>query len=415
MIIYKSLENIGGNEMDGFVQFAQRTVKAVSDILPFPISVSDEQGCIAGDTNPSRIGTVHTPSIEVIRANKVILYTEEKASRIDNVLPGVAVPLNFDNKPVGVLGIIGDPDEVESYAYLVKKYVEMMWQETLHVQFENLETMTLESFVQYILLSESVNLNQINHYCKLLNIKSTVRRVCILVDIGDYIVKNVQGKQRAIPLERFKKTLLECVIRSFDGSQHDICAFLNMEKIVFLKSMKGESDFLHFMEEFRVRSDKLLEMFCVYKVDDVAIASGNIFSSIENLNQSYEQADWLIEYGKRLSIVPKIYSYYDWEILIDIFPNQLDEKMQKIVVQRLKPLMDNNAFIELKYNFITYCNHNMNISKTAKALFIHRNTLIYRLKKIDNLTGICTSRFEHCMLLYLVLKGKAEFVPISHR
>lgn len=390
--------------MDGFVQFAQKTVKAVSEILPFEISVSDEQGYIIGDTNPVRIGTMHAPSIEVIEANRVILYTEEKASTIDNVLPGVAVPLNFDNKPVGVLGIIGDPNEVKSYAYLVKKYVEMMWQETLHVQIENLATMTLESFMQYILLSESVNLNQVNHYCKLLNIDSTSKRVCIIVDIGDYIVKNVQGKQRAIPLDQFKKTLLDCVVRSFNGGHYDICAFLNMEKIVFLKSMKNDDDFLHFMEEFRGRCEKLFDMFCVYKVDDVAIASGNIFSSIENLNQSYEQADWLIGYGKRLSIVPKIYSYYDWNILIDILPHQLGSKMQKIIEQRLKPLMNSKDFTELKDNFLTYCNHNMNISKAAKALFIHRNTLIYRLKKIDNLTGLCTSRFDHCTLLYFAMK-----------
>ncbi|WP_404455078.1 helix-turn-helix domain-containing protein [Virgibacillus necropolis] len=390
--------------MDGFVQFAQKTVKAVSEILSFPISVSDERGYIIGDTNSSRIGTVHMPSIEVMKANKVILFTEDKASRMDNVLPGVAVPLNFDNKPVGVLGIIGDPDEVESYAYLVKKYVEMMWQETLHVQIENLETMTLESFVQYILLNKSINRNQINHYCKLLTINSEVKRICIIVDIGNYLLKNVQFNDGTIPRDRLKKTLLDCVVRTFDKHQQDICAFLNTERIVFLKSIESEDDFLHFMVGFWDRCEKLLEMFSVYKVDDVTIASGNLFPSIDSLNQSYEQADWLIRYGNKSSITPKIYSYYDWNILIDILPHQIDSKMQKILVQRLKSLINNEAFTDLKHNFITYCNHNMNISKAAKALFIHRNTLIYRLKKIDNLTGLCTSKFEHCTLLYFVLK-----------
>ncbi|ASN04420.1 CdaR family transcriptional regulator [Virgibacillus necropolis] len=394
--------------MDGFRQFAQNTVKAVSEILSFPISVSDEQGYIIGDTNPSRIGTIHAPSIEVIKANEVILFTEEKASSMDNVLPGVAVPLNFDNKTVGVLGIIGNPNEVESYAYLVKKYVEMMWQETLHVQIENLETMTLESFVQYILLNKSVNRNQINHYCKLLTVEPNLKRICIIVDIGDYLLKNVQSNGGTIPRDRLKKTLLNCVVRTFEESDQTICAFLNTERIVFLKSIKSEDDFLHFMKGFKDRCEKLLEMFCVYKVDDVRIASGNMFLSIEDLNQSYEQADWLIRYGKRLSITSKIYSYYDWDILIDMLPHQLDPKMQKIVVRRLKLLMTNEAHAELKHDFMVYCNHNMNISQAAKALFIHRNTLIYRLKKIDNLTGLCTSRFEHCTLLYFVLKAESS-------
>ncbi|SDQ19809.1 CdaR family transcriptional regulator [Virgibacillus salinus] len=390
--------------MEGFVQFAQNTVKTVSEILPFPISVSDEQGYIIGDTNPLRIGTIHTPSIEVIKANKVILFTEEKTIHMDNVLPGVAVPLNFENKPVGVLGIIGNPQEVESYAYLVKKYVEMMWQETLHVQIENLEAMTLESFVQYILLNEPINHEQISHYCELLHIEPNWKRTCIVIDIGDYLLKNMQDKHGHIPPERMKKTILDCIVRAFSGNQQDICAFLNTERIVFLKCTNSEEDFQKFMNDFRNCSIHLLEMFQVYKLSDVIIASGNICSSLDHVAQSYWEADSLIKFSHESMITPKIYSYFDWDILIEMLPHQLGLNMQKILVQRLKPLINDDAFSQLKHDFITYCNNNMNISKAAEDLFIHRNTLIYRLKKINNITGLDTSCFEHCTLLYFVLK-----------
>lgn len=390
--------------MEGFVHFAQNTVKAVSEILSFPISVSDEDGYIIGDTNPSRIGTIHSPSIEVIKENQVILFTEEKVAKMENVLPGVAVPLNFDNKPVGVLGIIGNPDEVEPFGILVKRYVEMMWQETLRMQTENLEAMTLESFVQYLLLNNNVSQEQISDYCNLLHIEPSPKRTCIIVDIGDYLLRNVQEKQKSLALEQLKKTLLNCVTRVFDGDQRSVCAFLNTERIVLLKSFRDEENSLTFMKNFRNRSEHLINMLEGYSVNNVAVASGNSCPSIEHIKQSYLEADTLMKFGQQLNITPSIFSYYDWEMLLAMLPYHIDPDMRKILIKRLEPLMQDDAFDMLKHNFIVYCNHNMNISKAAKELFIHRNTLIYRLKKIDDITGLCTNRFEHCTLLYFALK-----------
>lgn len=390
--------------MEGFVQFAQKAVKAVSDTLPFPISLSDEHGYIIGDTNASRIGTLHNPSMEVIKANEVITFTEEKAIGMENVLPGVAVPLNFDNKPVGVLGIIGNPNEVESYAYLVKKYVEIMWQETIRVQIENLDAMTLESFVQYVLLNKTVDQDQLNHYCQLLDVDSSSNRACIVVDIGNFLLENVQAKQKAFLPEQLKRTLLDCVVRAFDESLNNICAFLNTKRIVLMKSFGNETGFVQFMDEFTNRSEHLQKMFEIYSIEEMTISSGNMCSSIENVNESYQEADFLIKFGQEHSITPQIYTYYSWDILHKMLPYSIDENMQKILDQRINTLVNNDDFLELADNFVTYCNHNMNISKAAKALYIHRNTLIYRLKKIDRIAELDTSSFEHCIVLYFVLK-----------
>lgn len=64
--------------MEGFVQFAQTVVKTISKISPFPVSLSNDEGYIIGDTDSSRIGTLHTPSIEVIETNRVISLIRKK-------------------------------------------------------------------------------------------------------------------------------------------------------------------------------------------------------------------------------------------------------------------------------------------------------------------------------------------------
>lgn len=78
--------------MNEFVQFAQKAVKAVSNVLPFSISLTDDQGLIVGDSDSRRIGTYHEPSQQVILENKLVLFDESTTDHTKNIYPGAAVP-----------------------------------------------------------------------------------------------------------------------------------------------------------------------------------------------------------------------------------------------------------------------------------------------------------------------------------
>jgi carbohydrate diacid regulator len=51
-----------------------------------------------------------------------------------------------------------------------------------------------------------------------------------------------------------------------------------------------------------------------------------------------------------------------------------------------------------------FFDNNMNITDTAKKIYVHRNTLLYRLEKIKQYTGLDPRKFEHALQLYIVLK-----------
>nr|WP_285844935.1 helix-turn-helix domain-containing protein [Oceanobacillus profundus] len=91
-------------------------------------------------------------------------------------------------------------------------------------------------------------------------------------------------------------------------------------------------------------------------------------------------------------------------MLLGLLPEQVNAIYNDKLAFRLSPLFQDKSASELAKTFMTYCEANMNTSKAAKKLFIHRNTLIYRLQKIEEITSLDTKSFEHCMLLYLGLK-----------
>ncbi|MFD1851861.1 CdaR family transcriptional regulator [Oceanobacillus bengalensis] len=386
--------------MNDLVQFAQKVVDAVSNIVPFPISLSDEDGYIIGSTIPNRIGTLHTPSKEVLDQNAFIYFDEIKIINMENVLPGVAAPLVFNNKPIGVLGIIGPPDQVKPYAYLIKKHVEMTWQEIISWQTEDLRLKTLEAFAQYILLNDTLNREKIERQSKMFEIQYEAKRFCIVIDIEEALLNT----DNSIQIDSVKQQLVQCVSTAFDCKADFLCTFLNSEKIILLKSVKDEEEYELALKQFRKQSNELLKMFRSYHILKASIAIGNLQPTIEKINQSFQEAVGLIECGKKANISPKIYSFHDSNILLELLPAQINSAFLNKLTFFLKAFIENENFTELAKTFIGYCEADLNISKAAKELFIHRNTLIYRLQKIEDITSLNTKHFKHCTMLYLILK-----------
>ena len=387
--------------MNLLVQFAQKIVKAVSSISPFSISLSDENGFIIGATDPERVGTYHLPSKEVIEKNDYVIFDKEKIKNMDNVFEGIAFPLQFDYKTIGVLGIIGPPAQVEPYGLLIKKYVEMMWQETFHQQITDMETKTRETFAQYILLNEEVESQRVEQYCEMLGISYGRKNFCIVIDIGNSLLNSAK---KHISIDQLKENLLRCTYEAYACSDYSLCTFLNTEKIVMLRQVKTVEEYKKLLGKFDKQSRELIRLFAVYSIKNPCIAAGSLFGSIESVNASYQEAENLIRFAKERDIEPKILTNYHWHIVLEKLPLYVSENYRETIQFRINAFMEHEHFSELADLFIIYCENNMNISKTAKVLYIHRNTLIYRLKKIEEMTSLNTGSFQDCMLLYLALK-----------
>src|SRR5690625_59537 len=236
--------------VEGFVQIAQNIVKTVSKTLPFPISLSDEHGYIVGDTQTKRIGTFHPTYKKVIDSGDFVTFDTADIIELENVLPGIAAPLNFQNKVIGVLGIIGPPEEVRPYAELTKHYVELMWQETFYRQLSDLEDEMKESYLQYLLLNETKNDTRTKQYCKELGIKTDTMAFCAVVSLGNFLMKEFDGLVYSLTLKKLKNHLLNEIQVYFNTPQLMTVHFLNNEKIVLLFSVFSIDEYHLFMDQF---------------------------------------------------------------------------------------------------------------------------------------------------------------------
>lgn len=370
---------------------AQDIAEKTTAILGYPISITDKEGYIIGSTDRSRLGIFHQPSLEVLKKNGMINCETVDEQKI---LPGVSVPIIFNHKAIGVLGIVGNPSEVETYVQLVKNQVEMMCQEAFRKEMMDLESKMVEVFVQQMIHFENdESTNHILQYAKTLDYDLGINRTCILIDINMLsanltVKKGSAGFYDKLSFPYFQREVLDFLSLIFRESKDDIISFLNMERFIVIKSIKSEEAYSSFIKTLEQKLGKLNNFLESKYRFSAAISVGDIKNGLQGIAESYRNATKAMMVGKKTDQAPKVYLYNDWDITLKLIPKELAPDLQKKLLQMVKPLLQQDNYNILSTTFITYCRHNMNVSETARNMFIHRNTIIYRLQKISELTSL---------------------------
>ena len=137
----------------------------------------------------------------------------------------------------------------------------------------------------------------------------------------------------------------------------------------------------------------------------VCIGIGTQVDNIKNLARSYKEAQVALEVGKVFDTEKSVISYENLGIgrliyqlpttlcemfLDEVFKNGSLESLDKETLQTIQCFFENN----------------LNVSETSRKLFVHRNTLVYRLEKIKKLTGLDLREFDHAITFKVALMVK---------
>ncbi|PLN94472.1 carbohydrate diacid regulon transcriptional regulator CdaR, partial [Klebsiella pneumoniae] len=133
------------------------------------------------------------------------------------------------------------------------------------------------------------------------------------------------------------------------------------------------------------------------------VALGNFFTGPGSIARSYRTARTTMMVGKQR--MPESRSYFYQDLMLPVLLDSLRGGWQANELAR--PLarlkaMDNNGL--LRRTLQAWFRHNVQPLATSKALFIHRNTLEYRLNRISELTGLDLGSFDDRLLLYIALQ-----------
>ena len=137
----------------------------------------------------------------------------------------------------------------------------------------------------------------------------------------------------------------------------------------------------------------------------VAIGISTIVENIKDLARAYKEAQVALEVGKVFETEKNIISYENLGIgrLIYQLPTTLCEMfLQEVFKKGSLESLDRETLLTIQCFF----ENNLNVSETSRKLFVHRNTLVYRLEKIKKLTGLDLREFDNAIVLKVALMVK---------
>ena len=137
-------------------------------------------------------------------------------------------------------------------------------------------------------------------------------------------------------------------------------------------------------------------------VDDIRIAYGTIVKEIKEVSRSYKEAKMALDVGKIFFDDRDIMAYSELGIGLLIY--QLPIPLCKLFIKEIFDGKSPDDFDEETLTTITkFFENSLNVSETSRQLFIHRNTLVYRLDKLQKTTGLDLRVFEDAITFKIAL------------
>lgn len=193
----------------------------------------------------------------------------------------------------------------------------------------------------------------------------------------------------------------EIVQNMFPDKSRDYVISISESDIVLVKELKTPQENKSIEEFAKSIVDTALSEFYL----KATVGIGSVVSSIKELAHSFKDAQVALEVGKVFDTEKSTINYESLGIarLIYQLPSTLCEMFLSEVFRRgsLESL-DRETLMTIQAFF----DNNLNVSETSRKLFVHRNTLVYRLEKIKKLTGLDLREFDHAITFKVALMVK---------
>ena len=158
--------------MNEFAKLAQDFVEATSLLVgQRTINIMDQKGVIIASTEKHRIGDFHQGAAEVLETGKPVLIKKEDLYRYPGTKEGYNMPIFLNDRIIGVVGIFGCEEEVQSIANLLRVYVTQSFSQLQMTQKQNLEAELRNQLLRLLLFGGSSQKEMIENLCGMLNLQ----------------------------------------------------------------------------------------------------------------------------------------------------------------------------------------------------------------------------------------------------
>lgn len=344
-------------------QILQDTIEGIKGITRIDLGVMDTEGKVLASTLRD--------ADEYEKA--VLSFVESPAE--SQVLQGNQFFKVFDDNQLEyVILAKGKTDDV----YMIGKIAAFQVQNLLVAYKERFDK---DNFIKNLLL-DNLLLVDIYNRAKKLHIETDVRRIVFIIE-----TKNEKDTNA-----------LETVRNIFSAKSKDFITAVDEKNIILVKEVKANESY----DDMNKTAKVIVDMLNTEAMSTVHVAYGTIVNEIKEVSRSYKEAKMALDVGKIFYGNRNIIAYSNLGIGRLIY--QLPIPLCKMFI---KEIFDNKSPDEFDEETLVTINkffeNSLNVSETSRQLYIHRNTLVYRLDKLQKSTGLDLRVFEDAITFKIAL------------
>ena len=279
-----------------------------------------------------------------------------------------------DNELEYVLLAKGEAEDV----YMIGKVAAFQIQSLLVASKERFDK---DNFIKNLLL-DNLLLVDIYNRAKKLHIETDVKRIVFIIETKTEKDTNA----------------LETVRTLFASKTKDFITAVDEKSIILVKEVKPSETY----EDMSKTAKVIVDMLNTEAMSSVNVAYGTIVNEIKEVSRSYKEAKLALDVGKIFYNDRRIIAYSNLGIGRLIY--QLPIPLCKMFI---KEIFDGKSPDEFDEETLTTINkffeNSLNVSETSRQLYIHRNTLVYRLDKLEKSTGLDLRVFEDAITFKIAL------------
>ena len=344
-------------------QILQSTIEGLKNIARIDLCVCDTDGNMLASTFGDPEITTET----------IVNFTLSPAD--SQVVAGFQFFKVFDEHQLEYVMLAkGSSDDV----YMVGKIAAFQVQNLLVAYKERFDK---DNFVKNLLL-DNLLLVDIYNRAKKLHIEVSAKRVVYVIETKNE--KDVNA--------------LETVRSLFTGRVKDFITAVDEKNIIVVREVKpGETQ-----DDLEKTAQVMVDMLNTEAMSQVHVAYGTVVNELKEVSRSYKEAKMALDVGKIFFSNKNVVAYSKLGIGRLIY--QLPIPLCRMFIKEIFDVKSPDEFDDETLTTINkFFENSLNVSETSRQLYIHRNTLVYRLDKLQKSTGLDLRVFEDAITFKIAL------------
>lgn len=357
-------------------RYAQKIVDEMKKIINYDLNFMNKGGVIIACTDPSRKGQYHEGAELAIKnkENSIIKYDNQYIGS----KAGIVMPVSFKNDFIGAIGITGE-EEVRKYGIIIKEMTEILIKEAYLKDLDVRKTASDRALIEDIIFSDKyLKNNEIVDRVKLYeaNVKGPKAVIISKELYDDLFYQSCKDEIFKIYYKIIKQNPNNLIMQSRDFNIF-IVQTRDQENVKkMIKIITGEIE-----EKYAIKSK---------------FGIGSSVDQIRDLKSSYLKSK--IALDAIAESENQYFIFYD-DMDIELILNCVSDGMAKEFIEKIFGDLSNKEMEEFEILFKSYEKNNGSIKKISEELFMHKNTIQYRLNMWSKRLGYDMRDFNNFTIL----------------